>query len=194
MSLQALHKQIQACSSCSLRESCTQVVPGTGEEDADIFILGEGPGADEDAAGVPFVGRSGQLLSSQLTKQQIWSYGVYITNTVRCRPPDNRDPNPQEANACWPWTLKTLQVVKPKVVITLGKPALFIVAAKFKVKLPAGNFTEKVAGKRIYVEDRRFFLYPMTHPAYAQRRKDARSQFVAHMRYLKAAMPGWLKR
>jgi len=143
---------MKKCNQCRLRKTCSQVVPGEGPSDAQIVILGEGPGKDEDEEGRPFVGRSGQFLRTQL--RPIEKHGVYISNAVRCRPPDNRDPNPDETEACWPWTLKTLQVIKPKVLVTLGKPALNVVAYKFGIKVPAGGFADKVAGKRIYVEDR----------------------------------------
>ena len=180
------------CNQCRLRKTCNQVVPGEGPADAHIVILGEGPGKDEDEEGRPFVGRSGQFLRSQL--RGIEKYGIYISNTVRCRPPDNRDPNPDESEACWTWTLKTLQAVRPKVVVTLGKPALSVVSYKFGVKIPAGGFADKVAGKRIYVEDRKFFLFPCVHPSFALRRREARKLFTTHMKYLGRALPGWLRR
>jgi len=183
---------MKKCTQCRLRKTCTQVVPGEGPADAHIVILGEGPGQNEDEEGRPFVGRAGQFLRSQL--RGIEKHGVYISNTVRCRPPDNRDPNPDETEACWPWTLKTLQVIKPKVVVTLGKPALNTIAFKYGIKIPAGGFAEKTAGKRIYVEERKFFLFPCVHPAFALRRKEARKQFTTHMKYLGRALPGWLRR
>lgn len=168
------------------------MVPGSGPPDAQIVILGEGPGEVEDREGQPFVGRSGQFLRQHL--KRIEHFGVYITNTVRCRPPNNRDPSPEETEACWPWTLKTLQAIRPKVVVTLGKPALNTLVYKFDVKIPAGGFAEKVAGKRIYVEDRHFFLFPCVHPSFALRRSDARKLFAAHIAYLGSALPGWLRR
>jgi uracil-DNA glycosylase family 4 len=183
---------MKKCNLCPLRKTCTQVVPGDGPSDARIVVLGEGPGKSEDEEGRPFVGRSGQFLRAQL--RHLMKHGVYISNTVRCRPPDNRDPSPAESEACWPWTLKTLQVVRPKVIVTLGKPALSVVSYKFGVKIPAGGFADKVAGKRIYVADRKFFLFPCVHPAFALRRKDARKQFTSHMKYLDTAVPGWLRR
>ena len=183
---------MKKCNRCQLRKTCNQVVPGEGPADAAVVIIGEGPGEDEDKEGRPFIGRAGRLLRAQLGV--IEKYGVYISNTVRCRPPDNRDPNPDEAEACWPWTLETLQTIKPKVIVTLGKPALNTIAFKFNIKTPAGGFAEKTAGKRIYVEERKFFLFPCVHPSYALRRKDARKQFVAHMKYLGRALPGWLRR
>ena len=180
------------CQKCHLRETCTQVVPGEGPADAQVVILGEGPGQSEDEEGRPFIGRSGQFLRTQIGK--IERFGIYISNTVRCRPPDNRDPHPDEAEACWPWTLRTLQTIKPKVVVTLGKPALNTVAFKFGIKIPAGGFADKVAGKRIYVEERKFFLFPCVHPSFVLRRKDAKTQFTTHMTYLSRALPGWLRR
>jgi len=183
---------MKKCNLCPLRKTCKQVVPGEGPPDAHILILGEGPGKDEDEEGRPFIGRSGQFLRTQL--RSIEKYGIYITNTVRCRPPDNRDPNPVETDACWPWTQETLERIKPKVIVTLGRPALSVVAYKFEIKIPAGGFVDKVAGKRIYVEKRHFFLFPCVHPAFALRRREMKKLFITHMRYLAMALPGWLER
>ncbi len=168
------------------------MIPGEGPADAQILILGEGPGETEDKEGRPFIGHSGLFLRKQLGPLE--KFGLYFSNSVRCRPPDNRDPNPDETEACWPWTVETLQIIQPKVVVTLGKPALDIVAYKFGIKTPAGGFADKVAGKRIYVEDRHFFLFPSVHPSFALRRQEAKKLFINHMRYLGNAIPGWLRR
>lgn len=194
--LEALHQQMMLCEKCDLcRQGRTQVIPGEGPEDAVVAFFGEGPGAEEDKLGRPFVGRSGQLFRSALQRERIPWKDIYISNTVRCRPPNNRDPLPEEADACWDWTLQTLQIIQPRIIVTLGKPALMTLAQKlgFSKQVAQGTIT-KLAGKPIFVEKRNFYCFPMLHPAYAARRRDAREDFNAHMKYLKLAIPGWLER
>ncbi|GAF70259.1 unnamed protein product [marine sediment metagenome] len=194
--LEVLHQQIVLCEQCDLcRQGRSQVVPGEGPEDALIAFFGEGPGQHEDEQGRPFVGRAGQFLRSTLQSNRIPWKDVYISNTVRCRPPDNRDPLPEEAEACWQWTLQTLKVIEPRIIVTLGKPALMTMARKLGFSKKVGQATiTKLAGKPIFVEERNFYCFPMLHPAYALRRMDARESFSAHMKYLKVAIPGWLER
>jgi len=109
------------CTRCRLAEGRTQVVFGMGNPSADLMFVGEGPGAEEDRQGLPFVGRSGQLLD-RLMRQElgITREGCYVANIVRCRPPGNRDPLPDEIEACGPYLEATLDIVAPRVVVTLG--------------------------------------------------------------------------
>lgn len=193
--LEELHQQMVLCQNCDLCSGRTNVVPGEGSEDAQIVFFGEGPGQLEDEQGRPFVGRSGQHLHSVLRMARISRNDIYISNTVRCRPPNNRDPLPEEADACWPWTIKTLQIIQPRIIVTLGKPALMTLAQKLGFSKKVGQLSiTKVAGKPIFVEERNFYCFPMLHPSYALRRRDAREDFSAHMKYLKLAIPGWLER
>jgi DNA polymerase len=158
------------------------------------MFIGEGPGEQEDKQGLPFVGRSGQFLRSAIKRAGILD-DVFITNVVRCRPPDNRDPEPEEIEACWEWTQELLKAVKPKILVTLGKYSLTTLAYKlgFGSKVRQQSVT-KIAGKPIYIEDRHFYCYPMVHPAYAMRGRTKRSEFIGHMRYLAISIPGWLRR
>ncbi len=195
MGIDELHAQIVQCDKCPLRAGCTQVVPGEGLENTNTIFLGEGPGADEDKEGRPFVGRSGMFLRGELERCRISPETVYITNTVRCRPPDNRDPTPDEAEACWPWTVQTLRIIKPKIIVTLGRPALATIARKLGLAKKVGQLTiTKLAGRPMYSDYFGVYLYPMLHPAYALRRTDARKDFSGHMKYLKVAIPGWIER
>lgn len=112
------------CVRCVLSEARTQVVFGVGDPQADLMFIGEGPGADEDASGEPFVGRSGRLLTQLLTEELgLAREQVYITNVVKCRPPGNRDPKSEEIQACARFLERQLGLVAPKVVVSLGNPA-----------------------------------------------------------------------
>ena len=118
------HRELAAeaasCAACGLAEGRTQVVFGNGSPDADVMFVGEAPGAREDEEGVPFVGRSGQLLDRLLAEELgMVRSDVYIANVVNCRPPDNRDPRPDEIVACRPWLARQMDLVDPSVVVTL---------------------------------------------------------------------------
>lgn len=122
--LAATAAEAATCTRCRLAEGRTQVVFGTGDRSADLLFLGEGPGADEDAAGLPFVGRSGKLLDRLMAEEMgLTRADCYITNMVMCRPPANRDPRPDEMAACRPWLEAKLSHIDPKVVVTLGNVA-----------------------------------------------------------------------
>ena len=122
--LGALASEASTCPRCDLALTRTQVVFGDGDPRADLLLVGEGPGADEDRLGVPFVGRSGQLLT-RLVEEEV-GLGrdrCYTTNIVKCRPPGNRDPKPHEAAACAPWLEGQLDLIAPRVVVTFGNVA-----------------------------------------------------------------------
>ena len=119
--LQALASEASGCPRCDLALTRTQVVFGAGAPDADLVLVGEGPGADEDRLGVPFVGRSGQLLRRLVLEETgLPPDRCYTTNVVKCRPPGNRDPRPHEVAACAPWLDGELTRIAPTVVVTLG--------------------------------------------------------------------------
>ncbi|HEY9547427.1 MAG TPA: uracil-DNA glycosylase, partial [Solimonas sp.] len=124
--LRAMVKDCMACKLCSTR---TQTVFGVGPQDAPLMIIGEGPGADEDARGEPFVGRAGQLLDQMLKsigrsrQQSDAGSAVFIANVVKCRPPGNRDPESDEAEACRPYLDRQIELVKPKLIVALGRVA-----------------------------------------------------------------------
>jgi uracil-DNA glycosylase len=119
-----LTSQIAACTACGLSRTRTQTVPGTGDRRADWLIIGEAPGADEDATGEPFVGRAGKLLDAMLRAVGLSRQcGVYITNIVKCRPPQNRDPAPDEASACSGYLERQIALVNPRLILAVGKVA-----------------------------------------------------------------------
>jgi DNA polymerase len=122
--LALLNKKILACSQCDLRVSCKNVVPGEGSATAKIMFIGEGPGAKEDETGHPFVGASGKFLDEMLASINLKRSDIYIANVVKCRPPHNRDPLPEEITTCWPWLLKQIKIIQPSLIVTLGRHSM----------------------------------------------------------------------
>jgi len=117
----ALRVEVEACTRCELHTSRTQTVFGVGCRDAGLMVIGEAPGADEDRAGEPFVGRAGRLLNNMLLAVGLKREAVYIANILKCRPPGNRDPSPQEALACESFLMRQIALVKPKVILGVGR-------------------------------------------------------------------------
>lgn len=124
--LRELAEASRKCVSCGLCKQRTQVVPGEGDERAEIMFIGEGPGFHEDRQGRPFVGAAGQLLDDLLGTIGLTRPQVFITNVVKCRPPGNRDPLPEEVAACRPWLDQQIRLLKPKLIVTLGRHAMGI--------------------------------------------------------------------
>lgn len=119
--LRVLEANVRACTLCALARSRTHAVPGEGSIQALVLFVGEGPGFDEDRQGRPFVGRSGKYLTGVLEKVGIRRQDVYITNVVKCRPPDNRDPMPDELRACKPYLDLQVELINPRIIVTLGR-------------------------------------------------------------------------
>jgi uracil-DNA glycosylase family 4 len=120
-SLEAIGADVRVCRLCKLSQTRTIAVPGEGNPDAEVFFIGEGPGFHEDQQGRPFVGAAGGLLAEMLRLIDLRRPDVFITNVVRCRPPGNRDPLPDELKACDTYTQRQLAVLKPKLIVTLGR-------------------------------------------------------------------------
>lgn len=123
-SLSLVSDEARACTKCPLAETRTNAVPGEGPPDAAVVIIGEGPGRNEDAQGRPFVGAAGKQLDGLLAYAGLDRKDVYITNIVKCRPPENRRPTVSEADACRPYLERQLELLRPKVVVLLGDSAL----------------------------------------------------------------------
>ncbi|MGH8283729.1 MAG: uracil-DNA glycosylase [Gammaproteobacteria bacterium] len=119
----ALEQTVKACTACGLRAGCTQTVFGVGNRRAEWLVIGEAPGADEDRQGEPFVGRAGQLLNSMLLAIGLKREQVYIANILKCRPPGNRDPKPDEAELCRPFLERQIALIQPKLILALGRIA-----------------------------------------------------------------------
>ena len=145
MDLQTLQQECLACRRCPLCESRTHVVFGQGAPNAEVLFVGEGPGANEDEQGQPFVGRSGQLLDHYLEAVDLdREKNVYIANIVKCRPPQNRDPLPEESAACLPWLRQQFQLLRPRIVVCLGRVAAQqMIDPGFSVSRDHGKFFDK---------------------------------------------------
>ena len=152
---QNLVQQISNCTKCTLGHKRTQAVPGEGALSANIFLTGEAPGYYEDQAGRPFVGRAGKLLDKLLESISLSRKDVYITNLLKCRPPNNRDPLPNEIKACGNYLSEQLEMISPKLIVTLGRYSL----TKF---LPSKSLSNVRGTLMRYKE---IHLYPVYHPA-----------------------------
>ena len=144
MTLESIREECNNCRKCELYKTRTNVVFGVGKEDADVMFIGEGPGQSEDEQGIPFVGRSGQLLTNYLGAVGINRTDVYITNIVKCRPPSNRDPKPEEQELCIDYLRSQIKVIKPRIIICLGRVASCrLIDDDFKVTKQHGEFIRK---------------------------------------------------
>jgi DNA polymerase len=168
--LRALAAEIQACTACPLHRSARQAVPGEGSGESGIFFLGEAPGYHEDVQGRPFVGAAGQLLDELLAGIGLDRSKVFITNVVRHRPPENRDPLPDEVSACDIWMRRHFEVLKPRVIVTLGRHAMY----KF---FPAESIS-RIHGKMRKTAEG-LVVFPVYHPAAALHQPALRSALQA---------------
>ena len=182
--LEKLNKEMLACNKCALRAGCSRVVPGEGRAEAEIMFIGEGPGKKEDELGRPFVGAAGKFLDEMLatiglSREKIYpptngktnnpaldkkniSGGVYIANIVKCRPPENRDPLPEEMETCWPWLLEQIKIIEPKLIVFLGRHSMNRFFPNEKISETHGKLLIKNFG----LNKRQHFL-ALYHPASA---------------------------
>ena len=158
MSLSALHDSLRNCQECRLASGRTQVVFGTGNPNASIMFVGEAPGFHEDKQGIPFVGAAGKLLTELLESAGLSRSQIYIANVIKCRPPNNRNPEPDEVDACQPFLLQQIQLIKPHLVCSLGNFATQTLLGR-KIGIT------KVHGRQVQLTD--FLLFPLYHPAAA---------------------------
>ena len=153
-----LREKCLNCQACGLRRTCTQVVFGVGDPNAEVLFIGEAPGANEDAQGEPFVGAAGKYLNELLAIAGLSREDVYIANVLKCRPPSNRDPRPEEIQACTPFLREQTRTINPEYIVTLGN-----FSTKFILKTDVGitrlHGTLQRAG--------RFKVFPIFHPAAA---------------------------
>lgn len=159
--LDELHRRASVCVKCrELAETRTQVVFGAGNPRAELMFVGEAPGADEDAQGEPFVGRAGQLLTKIIKAMGFERSDVYIANVLKCRPPNNRTPAPQEEENCLPYLVAQIEIIQPKVIVALGAVALqTLLAVKLGISKTRGR----------WYEFKRVPLMPTYHPAFLLR-------------------------
>jgi uracil-DNA glycosylase len=184
--LEARREEALGCTRCALARGRTQVVFGVGDPAAPMMFVGEGPGREEDRLGEPFVGRSGKLLDKLMAQEMgLDRSRCYITNVVKCRPPDNRDPLPEEITACRPYLEDQLEIIHPAVVVTLGNFAT-------RLLLDTSEGIRRVRGRAYPYRDGH--LVPTYHPAAALRGGDEvlaemRADFVRAKRLIPANRP-----
>ena len=167
--MEDLQKAILNCKSCKLCNNRTNIVFGCGYINADIMFIGEGPGADEDEKGIPFVGKAGKLMNNAFDIVGINREKVYIANIVKCRPPNNRDPQDDEISACINYLRNQVMIIKPKIIVLLGRIALQnILGKEYKITSSRGKWIEKKG-----------ILYmPTWHPAALLRDETKKIDFI----------------
>ena len=180
-----LKKSIINCKKCKLCSNRMNIVFGTGNEKADVMLIGEGPGADEDKQGVPFVGKAGQLMNKAFDGLEISREKVYIANIVKCRPPKNRDPKPEEQEMCIDWLRNQVKLISPKIIVCLGRiAAARIIKSDIKITKEHGLFFEKGG----------IYMMAMLHPAAVLRdprkKPDAFDDFLRLRDKIKEVCPG----
>ncbi|MEM9243536.1 MAG: uracil-DNA glycosylase [Pseudomonadota bacterium] len=173
-----LEQQVAECRLCGLEKSRTQTVFGSGSRQASLMIIGEAPGADEDRQGKPFVGRAGQLLTLMLEAIGIQREDVFITNILKCRPPNNRDPSPHEVRCCTPYLQQQINFIQPKVMVALGR-----IAAHFLLETNAS--LGSMRGKFHYYGEQKTPLFITYHPAYLLRSPGQKAKSYADLRQIK---------
>lgn len=182
--MKKLEEKIRNCQKCPLGQLRTNAVPGAGSYDAKVMFVGEAPGYWEDQKGLPFVGRAGKVLDELLAEIGLSRDEVYITNIVKCRPPENRDPTEDEIKACAPYLDRQIDIIRPKVIVPLGRHSMKYILEKFGFKAEP---ISKIHGKTF--EARTLFgkivIMPMYHPAAALYRPPIREELRKDFQKLK---------
>src|SRR6266516_3219253 len=160
--LLAYADEVSGCTRCRLAQGRTQVVFGAGSPSADLMFVGEAPGFHEDKQGIPFVGQAGKLLETLLAGIGLARQDVYIANTLKCRPPGNRDPQPDEVEACEPYLFRQIELIEPIVIATLGNFATKLLSGR-----PTGITRVHGQEQEAVLGGRKVLLYPLYHPAAA---------------------------
>ncbi|MCC6681294.1 MAG: uracil-DNA glycosylase [Phycisphaeraceae bacterium] len=157
-------QEVRKCTRCDLCRSRTQTVFGEGDPDAALMFIGEGPGQTEDEQGRPFVGRAGELLNKMIVAMGLAREQVYIANVVKCRPPDNRTPVPEETAACWDYLRRQIEIIQPRVIVALGAPA-----AKMLLETKVGIMKLRGTWQSFNMVQPPIPVMPTFHPAYLLR-------------------------
>jgi len=169
-----LEQEIRNCVKCRLHKSRTNAVPGEGSVPSRVMFIGEGPGWHEDQQGRPFVGPAGQFLDELLASIGLKRGQVFITNMVKCRPPNNRDPFPDEIEACWVYLVHQLQLIDPEIIVTLGRHAMYKFFPDDKISRVHGRARKKDG----------FIYLPLYHPAAALHQGNLRTAIIEDFKQL----------
>ena len=171
-----LRGQIANCKKCRLCEKRIQAVPGSGNLKTEIMFIGEGPGKNEDEQGLPFVGAAGKFLDQMLASIELTRNEVFITNVVKCRPPENRDPLPDEVTACWSYLMEQIKIIQPLLIVTLGRHAMYrFLPETFKISDIHGQAKKMLDSKTGASQT----YFPIYHPAAALYNPNLRDTLIS---------------
>ncbi|MYF99076.1 uracil-DNA glycosylase [Candidatus Poribacteria bacterium] len=174
LDLSALNDDAQSCVKCGLHEDRNSVVFGVGNPNADLMFVGEAPGADEDRQGEPFVGRAGKLLTDIIEAMKFTREDVYIANVLKCRPPGNRNPAPDEVETCSPYLIRQVTLIQPKIIVALGSfAAKLLLDTNTGISALRGQFHEYALTKQ---SENPPIVMPTFHPAYLLRNQSAKRE------------------
>lgn len=181
------NKKINNCTKCKLSEGRNLIVFGEGSSDSELMFIGEAPGADEDKIGKPFVGRAGQLLTKIIESINLKRENVYIANIIKCRPPGNRNPEPDEILSCSPFLQEQIDIIKPKIICTLGKFSTMFIFNEINNIVSEKNFEfEKIGNHRGKIFDYKGIkIIPTYHPSYLLRNPSAKKDVWEDMKLIR---------
>jgi DNA polymerase len=179
LSLAAVREELGDCTRCKLSQTRQNIVFGVGDPEAALMFIGEGPGAEEDRRGEPFVGKAGQLLDKMIRAMGWTRDSVYIANIVKCRPPGNRDPEPDEVEACEPFLARQIEAVRPRVIVTLGRPSTQLL---LRTRAPISALRGK------FQEYRGIRVMPTFHPAFLLRSPERKREAWDDLRAVMAEL------
>ena len=179
-----IEEEIKNCTKCGLSKLRTNAVPGEGGFEKKIILIGEAPGRNEDLQGKPFVGRAGKILDELLKEAGLTREDIFITNIVKCRPPANRDPLPEEIKACSPFLEKQIQAMQPKVIVTLGRFAMNYIFEKYGIQKSS---ISQVHGKTFKISTLNGLIkvIPMLHPAVVAYDPNRKQELINDFKKLK---------
>ncbi len=176
---QTLEETCRSCAKCALHATRTNCVFGTGNREADLLFVGEAPGEQEDLSGTPFVGRAGKLLNQYLFAVDIPREDVYIANILKCRPPQNRDPLPEEEDACMDYLRAQVKLIEPKIIVCLGRiAAMRLIKPDFRITKEHGQWFERG----------RFLITAVYHPAALLRDPRKKEEMLTDMQNIRAKL------